>query len=361
MFVCTIEFYNQKGQGACKWNNKIVYISHVILNEKVDFTIVKEFKNHCIGKVNKIISPSKNRNYDLPNNFEQIGGYELFHMNIEAEKEYKIINTINAFKQNAKYELKNIGFFQGAQILRYRNKITLFDGKFYKPNSKELIKIDDFLLTDISPKTDKKGKVIFRKLDTLIIGHKKDNLYTTDTMFGIKFRVGINSFYQINKEVALEAYKDMLNFINKNDLVYDFYSGIGTISLLAAQKVKKVIAVEYNKNSHQDALFNAKNNNIKNVRFYLENVETFLQKQKQILNGTLIVDPSREGLNKNIIELILKHNFKKIIYLSCNVFSQAGDFFVLKNHYNLVFSKIYNMFPRTYHIENLIVLEKKGE
>ncbi|WP_033161156.1 class I SAM-dependent RNA methyltransferase [[Mycoplasma] collis] len=360
MFVCKIEFYNQKGQGACKWNNKIVYMPFVILNEEVEFKIIKEFKNYIIANVDKIIKPSLMRNYDLPDNYQNIGGYELFHMNIEAEKEYKIFNTLNAFKQNANFNLENLDYFQGEKILRYRNKITLLDGKFHKPKTNELIKLDDFLLSDIKPVTDKKGKVIFRQLDDLIIGNENDKLYTTDTLLDLKFRVNINSFYQINKEVAQVAYQDILNFLNKEDVVYDLYSGIGTIALLASKKAKFVYSVEYNKFSFKDALYNAKLNNIKNVKFILSDVKEYLKNNKEKkLSGTLIIDPSRSGLNSKIVNLILKHDFKKIIYLSCNVFTQAADFNLFKQAYKLTFAKIYNMFPRTYHIENLIVLEKR--
>lgn len=356
-----IIFYNQKGQGAGYYNNKIIYLDFVILNEVVEFEILAEFKNYYKGKVTKIIVASPNRNYDLPLNYELIGGYELIHMNLEAEAEYKKYVVKNDYKNIAKFDVEKeleLNYFQGEKEFRYRNKITLFDGALYQKASHKKIFLDDFLLTDIKPKTNLKGKVILRTLDKLVVGTKKDvELFNTDNLLGLMFRININSFYQINKEVAEKAYLEIINLVDTNDIVLDLYSGIGTISLLVAQKAKKVVAVEQNKFAHIDALFNKKQNKIENISFNNQEVSLFLKDFNEKID-TIIVDPAREGMGKKVVEEILRLKPKKIIYLSCNPATQAYDFSLLKNNYKLSFMQIFNMFVKTFHIETLICLER---
>lgn len=356
-----INFYNQKGEGVGLHNNKPIYLPHTILGEEVSFKVIEIKKNYAIGKVEEILQPSDNRVYNLPQNYDYIGGYELIHMKIEEEINYKKYVVTQDFKNIAKYTLKpeEINFFQGKQELRYRNKITLLNGGFQKKNTNEIFYLEDFLLTQIKPQTNLKGKVIFRQLDTLIIGSKADkHLYTTDTMFDLKFRVNINSFYQINKEVAIAAYQKILDFLEPNLPTWDLYAGIGTITLIAAQKVKNIVGVERNKFSFQDALFNIKFNKVDNIEMINQDVEFFLKQQKNF-SGQVILDPARDGVGKKTILELLRLEPQKIIYLSCNPATQAYDFKLLSEKYQIKYLEIFNMFPKTYHIENLIVLELK--
>ncbi|MBN3534565.1 class I SAM-dependent RNA methyltransferase [Mycoplasma procyoni] len=354
-----IVYYNQKGEGVGIYNQKPVYLPFSILGEEVEFEVIQQKEKYYIGKVSKLIKASKNRNYNLPEGVEYIGGYELMHMNKEAEKEYKIYNIKNLFKGKIPVEqLENIEYFAGQKELRYRNKITLFDGGLKKKNTNEIYYLDDFLLSEIKPKTDKKGKIILRQLDSLIVGKKSDNLFTTDTLGDFKFKVGIGSFYQVNKEVTLEAYNTIISFIEQGDNVLDLYSGIGTISAFASKKAKAVIGVEVNKSSFKNALENKEINKLDNVEFVNASVEKFLSQYKNTQNTTLIVDPDRTGLKKEVVDKIANLDFKRIIYLSCNPATQVNDIAALSKKYQIKFMKIFNMFPKTYHIENLVVLEK---
>lgn len=361
MYKSKIKFYNQKGDGVGFIDKKPFYIPFTILNEEVEFKIIQEFDKYGIGKVVRVLEPSNNRNYNLPENYKFIGGYELIHMKPKAEKEFKIYIVKQEFQKNANYDLKNIEFHESPKEFRYRNKITLFDGGLMKKNTNEIIKVEDFLLTDIKPYTDIPGKVIIRKLDTTIMGTEKNSeLYTTDTMIGLKFKVSLTSFYQVNKEVAISAYQEIINHINKEDIVLDLYSGIGTISLLAAKNAKKVIGVEISKSSFDDAMINKEKNNIDNVEFYNFDAKDSFIKLKNIDKiNTIILDPGRAGANKYLLFQIIDYQIPKIIYLSCNPATQAADFKILKNYYNLEKVKIFNMFPKTRHIENLIILSLK--
>lgn len=357
-----IIFYNQRGQGVGFYKNKPVYLSHTIKDEEVTFEILETKKNYFIGKVLNILVASPERVYDLPLNYQKIGGYELMHMSQKAEEDFKREKIFNDFKKNAQFTLKEFEFFNGKKQLRYRNKITLHDGGFLIPKTNEIIYLDDFLLTDIVCKTEKKGKIIFRKLDTLIVGKSQESLYTTDTMLGIKFRVNLNSFYQINKEVAEIIYQDIQNWISNKDVVLDLYSGIATITLVAAQKALSVIGVEKNKHSFKDGVYNIKSNNFQNVLFFNQDAEKFLCNYKFLKKiDTVIVDPSRDGLTNRVIENLLNLEPNRIFYLSCNPGTQAADFKKMQSKYQIIFSKAYNLFPKTYHVENLLILERKNK
>lgn len=182
-------------------------------------------------------------------------------------------------------------------------------------------------------------------------------------MLNHHFRIGLNSFYQINSEVAQVVYQDIIQFVIPQGITLDLYSGIGIIAILVAQKSSQVYGVEINRSAFADAQYNSKFNQLKNVEFFCQDVKKFLQNW----NGkhkidTLILDPSRLGIEKVVIDLILqKIKPQRIIYLACNPGKQAANFKDLQVAYDLKFAKIYDMFPQTYHIESLIVLERKEQ
>lgn len=356
----TIEKYNQNGEGVAFYENKPIYIFGAIRGEEVEVNLVTEKEKYSIGEIVKIITPSKNRRTEQFKDATLIGGYELIHMNQEEQLIFKNERIINDFKGIAKTNLKNLEIFTGEKEFYYRNKITLHDGFFYVKNTKDKIKIDNYMLSSIEQDESLKGEVIYRQLDTLIIGNKKSGLMTTDSMFGLKFNVGIGSFYQINKEVAQEAYKDIKKYVIENGKTLDLYSGIGVIAIYVSDISESVVAVEDNKDSYKNAVDNIVQNQIKNVRFIKADVEIFLKKNNSHFN-TFIIDPPREGVSSKAIKtLILKFKPERIIYLSCNPGTQAADFAKLKRHYRIIFNRAYDMFPQTKHIESLIVLEKRS-
>ncbi|AAT27988.1 class I SAM-dependent RNA methyltransferase [[Mycoplasma] mobile] len=353
-----IIFYSQKGEGVGFYLNKPTYVKGVIKGEKIKAFIYLESASFFKARLVEILIESKNRNHDVPKLHYLIGGYELLHMNNTEQINFKKERVINDFKKIANYEISSLELVQGKKLLHYRNKITLHYGSLYLANSNHKIKLAKSLLTDINLKANKKeAEWIIRKLDTQIEGTKQTKIYTTDKMNGITFRVGLNSFYQVNKEVANLIYNQISEFINLNENVLDLYSGIGTISLLIAAKAKSVTGVERNLDSIEDANFNKEFNKIKNVNFIHQDVIKYLKQNKTYFD-TVIVDPARRGLEEDIIELILKLKPQKIIYLSCNVGTQASNFNKFKHEYQIEFIKSYDMFPQTYHIESLMVLKK---
>ncbi len=355
--IGTITYYNQHGEGVTFYNQKPVYIYGAIKGEEVLYEIQKTCSTYYIGKLIKILKSSINRNHHNIKDAHLIGGYDLIHMNNDEQRKFKEEKVLHDFKKIAQINIKKFDWIEGKQKIKYRNKITVHDGHFYKKNSKDIIDIEDFLLSSIEWNKTLKGDIIYRKLDTLIYGNKHENKYTFDSMFQYKFRVGLNSFYQINKEVAILAYQYIMNNLLQNEITLDLYSGIGTITIIASSKSKKVIGVEINTDSYNDSLYNKKINNIKNVEFYNKDVSSFIKNYNEDI-GTIILDPPRTGVDKQTLDLIKnKIKPKRIIYMSCNPATQAANFNILKTHYNLSKLAIFDMFPQTYHIESIIVLD----
>ncbi len=350
--------YNTNGEGIALYEGKVFYIPGLIIGETADCKIMLEKEKWGRAKITRIIEYSRNRRKNLPENHLEIGGYEILHMDRIEQTNFKNNKIIEAFKSNAKTDIHLEEMFVGENQFRYRNKITLHDGGFHKRGTNEVIELDDFLITDIKPKTQKKGNIIIRKLDTTISGKRTDKKFTTDTMCGIKFIVGLNAFYQVNKEVAESAYFKMMKFLDRDMTVFDLYSGIGTITLTAAKKSKHVYGVERNSASYASAVLNKENNKVNNVTFIKADVINFLA-TTEIKPDVVIVDPAREGLGKEVCKSLNELLPKRIIYLSCNPGTQAADFFRLKDNYEIKYAKPYDMFPQTHHVENLIILDRK--
>ncbi len=350
--------YNTTGEGIAKHEGKVFYVPGLIKGEVAECAIEFEKEKWGRAQIKELLVESSNRVSNLPKNHLEIGGYEILHMNRKEQTEFKISMIKQAFIQIANHEIELEEMFIGKKQFRYRNKITLHNGGFHKRGTNEVIKMDDFLLTDIKPQTSYEGEVIIRKLDTTISGNKGEKKFTTDTLLGIEFIVGLNAFYQVNKEVAEVAYSHIMKFLDRDQVVFDLYSGIGTITLVAAKKSKHVYGIERNKASYNSASLNKEKNKSENVTFVLKDVLKFL-KETNIKADTYIVDPAREGLGKEVCNIINDTLPNKIIYLSCNPGTQAADFNRIKDHYEIIYAKPFDMFPQTHHIENLIVLKKR--
>ncbi|MGL4343512.1 MAG: class I SAM-dependent RNA methyltransferase [Metamycoplasmataceae bacterium] len=357
-YIVLIEKYNQTGEGIAFINLKPVYIFGSIIGEKIKIKIIEDKNKYFIGEIVEIITPSLNRrNITIPNQ-KDIGGYELIHMNQNEQISFKISKIKEAFQQIANYYIEKIDFIASKNEFYYRNKITLHNGFFHKKNTNEPIEINDYKLSKIEPKTSLNGEIIIRELENRIEGNSNQKLFNYDKMLGFNFRININSFYQVNKEITEKIYKEILQEVISGGITIDLYSGIATIAIIVANKSKKVVSVENNSFAHKDAIFNAQKNNINNITFVKEDVLKFLA-NNQIEADTLIVDPSRSGLNKKICEYILNNvKPKKIIYLSCKPATQARDFNFFKNQYTLKKILFFDMFPQTNHCETLMILEK---
>jgi 23S rRNA (uracil1939-C5)-methyltransferase len=185
-----------------------------------------------------------------------------------------------------------------------------------------------------------------------------------EQMEDLKFKITAKSFYQTNSEQAYELYKVVrkLAGLNGTELVYDLYTGIGTIAQFIAAEAKKVIGIEAVPEAILDAEANALENNIRNVRFFSGDMKNIFNDQFVAFNGrpdVIITDPPRDGMHKDVVRHILEIAPDKIIYVSCNSATQARDLELMKEGYVLKKVQPVDMFPQTHHVENVVLLEKR--
>lgn len=192
--------------------------------------------------------------------------------------------------------------------------------------------------------------------------HGRDHIF--EEMEGLRFKINAKSFYQTNSKQAYELYKITRNFaeLSGNELVYDLYTGTGTIALFIAKKASKVIGVESVPDAIKAAKENAKFNEIKNVEFYVGDMKkvfnsTFLNSHG--IPDVVVTDPPRDGMHKDVIKQLLICAPKKIVYVSCNSATQARDLKMLSQKYEILKSQAVDMFPQTHHVENVVLLKKR--
>jgi len=190
----------------------------------------------------------------------------------------------------------------------------------------------------------------------------RDHIF--EEMEGLQFKIGPKSFYQTNSEQAYELYKITREFadIKASDIVYDLYTGTGTIANFVARQAKKVIGVEYVPEAIEDAIENSKLNNINNTSFYAGDMKDVLNYDFLTKNGhpdVMIVDPPRAGMHADVVQTILNSAPDKIVYVSCNSATQARDINLLDIRYRVAKIQPVDMFPHTHHVENVVLLERR--
>ena len=192
----------------------------------------------------------------------------------------------------------------------------------------------------------------------------KGNDYIYEMMEDLKFKVGPKSFYQTNTEQAYHLYSVAREFagLTGNELVYDLYTGTGTIANFVARQAKKVIGIEYVPEAIEDAKINSQVNNISNTLFYAGDMKDILNDEFIAEHGrpdVIITDPPRAGMHQDVIQTILRAAPKRIVYVSCNPATQARDLADLDSQYRVMAIQPVDMFPHTPHVENVVLLEIK--
>ena len=190
----------------------------------------------------------------------------------------------------------------------------------------------------------------------------KGNECIYEEMEGLKFKIGPKSFYQTNSEQAYELYKVARNFagLTGNELVYDLYTGTGTIANFVAHQARQVIGIEYVPEAIEDAVLNSKLNKIENTLFYAGDMKDILNAafiEKHGKPDVIITDPPRAGMHTDVIDAILFAQPARIVYVSCNPATQARDLYLLDNVYKVTAVQPVDMFPHTHHVENVVLLE----
>ncbi len=279
-----------------------------------------------------------------------------------AIRNYAIENELDFF------DLKSQDGFLRTLMLRQNSKgewMILI--QFFKENEEQRIKLLNFILEQ------------FPQITTLLyaINPKgNDSVYDLDIktyfgegfifeeMDGLKFKIGPKSFFQTNYKQALNLYRKTLEFadINENQVVYDLYTGTGTIAQYIARHAKQVIGIEAVPEAIDAAKENAKLNGLNNCTFYCGDMkevftEEFLAQHPKA--DVLITDPPRDGMHPKVVEQILKLSPNRIVYVSCNSATQARDLALMKDFYRVEKILPVDMFPQTHHVENIALLTKK--
>lgn len=194
--------------------------------------------------------------------------------------------------------------------------------------------------------------------------HLLEEMPAYDKKQKLQFKIGPKSFYQTNSEQAHRLYQVAGDFaqLSGEELVYDLYTGTGTIAHFVASGAKKVVGVEYVEEAIVDAKINSENNKVSNVAFFAGDMKDILNPDFVAEQGkpdVIITDPPRAGMHEDVIKMLLELEAKRIVYVSCNPSTQARDIHLLDEKYAVKAVQPVDMFPQTHHVENVVLLEKR--
>lgn len=382
------------GRGIAYINNKICFINNSLPNEEVIIDNIIDKKKYSLANCIKIINSSNDRTDNNCKYYDRCGGCQLRHFSNNLEREFKINKVKDILHKYTHLDI-DINYIESDKYNNYRNKIELhinnYEYGYFNTNSNTFVKIDECLLASNSinkfikdrPIKFKNGRLTIRsnyKDELLVIIDSKDevkydkldsnikgiiynnkliygNNYFYDYIGNYKFKVSYDSFMQINNYIASKIsliIKD--NLIGNN--ILDLYCGIGFLGISSINEDMKLIGIEKVSNAIKDANINAKLNNLSNTYFYTGDTYKVLSKLN-IKPDTIIIDPPRSGLNKGTIDTVINLNAKRVIYVSCDPMTLARDLSILSDKY--IITKVYalNMFPRTYHVECMVILNHK--
>ncbi len=362
-----IENLDHNGRGIARINNKITFIENALPGEIVDINIIKEHKKYNEARVIKIIEKSKDRIAPKCPYYGECGGCEIMHMTYDSQLEFKKEKVKNILKKYADLEINPL-IVSSNQDFNYRNKITLHEKNdkvgYMRENTNEIIEIEECPLVMASINDYIKEIKLKIKVQLVVRTNEKDeiisNLKNEDLIIKINnlsFYVDINSFFQVNNYICARIFETLENVLEETNTCLDLYSGVGTLSIVASKKSKKVYSIEVNPHSHKNALKNLKLNNINNIEFMCGKVEDKIKEIKENID-VIITDPPRSGMDKTTINTIKELNPKKIIYISCDPMTLARDLNSLKENYTIENIILFDMFPNTKHIETFCVLKR---
>lgn len=313
-----------------------------------------------------------NRNalgFHIPKVWDKILDIKKCHL--QQDPSNAIRNEIRTFATTHNLDFFNAreqsGFLRSLMIRTASTGEIMIVIQFFKENKEKRELLLNFIaqkfpeITSLLYVINSKGNDTIYDLDVHLY---KGRNYILEEMEGLQFTITAKSFYQTNSVQAYELYKITRDFaqLTGEELVYDLYTGTGTIALFVAKKAKKVIGVEAVPEAIEAAKMNAKNNNITNCIFFAGDMKHIFNDDFINNNGTpdvIITDPPRDGMHKDVVAQLLKIAPKKIVYVSCNSATQARDLELLDQQYKVARVRPVDMFPQTHHVENVVLLEKK--
>jgi 23S rRNA (uracil1939-C5)-methyltransferase len=237
---------------------------------------------------------------------------------------------------------------------------------FYLDEMKRITDLLEFLASEFTQISSLMFIINTKRNDSLadqvpVLYKGEDHLL--EEMDGLKFRIGPKSFYQTNTKQSLRLYKAAKDFagLTGSEVVYDLYTGTGTIANFIADSACKVIGIEYIDDAVRDAVINSDINNIKNTIFVSGDIKSVLNDHFVTINGrpdVIITDPPRAGMHADVVKSIISASPEKVVYISCNPSTQARDISLMSEKYIVKKIQPVDMFPHTHHVENVVLLEK---
>ena len=319
------------------------------------------------------INPVENKKpalgFHIPRMWDKILDIEKCHL--QEDPSNAIRNAIREFATKHDMPFFNARNHEG--LLRTLMIRTASTGEimvliqFFQEDKKQRELLLDFIDVSFPQITSLQYVINGKANDTLYdqdIKLYKGRDYILEEMEGLKFSINAKSFYQTNSDQAYELYKITRDFasLTGNEVVYDLYTGTGTIAQFVSKKAKKVIGVEAVPEAIIDANENAKRNNITNCEFYVGDMKNVFNDDFISQHGqpdVIITDPPRDGMHKDVVEQLLKIGADKIVYMSCNSATQARDLALMDEQYKVTRVRPVDMFPQTHHVENVVLLEKR--
>lgn len=392
----TINKLDNKGRGIGYTSGKIVFVKNALLGEVVTLKNIKEHKKYNTADIQNIVKKSELRNIPKCPYYDSCGGCNLMHVGIDYQEEYKEEKVKEILKKYANIK-ENVKFIKNNKELYYRNKVTLKvkNGEFgyYNDETHNFISVNNCLLVNnkinefIKSNVIKinNGELVIRVnyQDELLISIKSEEnisilndinkynvvgvvlndkiIYGTsffyDYIGDFKFKVSYNSFFQVNNYMASNIFMILKSNLKGKNLL-DLYCGVGTLGLSLKDNFESIYGIEKIENAIIDAKENALINNCHNAHFYTGDTYEVL-KDINVSFDTIIVDPPRSGLNEETRKLIIKLKPDKLCYVSCDPFTLARDLNILNKFYDVEKINALDMFPNTYHVECVCVLNRQ--
>ncbi|MFT5216393.1 MAG: 23S rRNA (uracil1939-C5)-methyltransferase [Glaciecola sp.] len=307
--------------------------------------------------------------FHIPGMWDKI--LDLTKCHLQADPSNAIRNTVKKFAIENDLEFFNtrnqVGLLRTLMIRTSSTGDIMVVVQFFKDDKvKRELLLNHLALT--FPEITSLQYIINKKANDTIYDQDvicfsgQDHIF--EDMEGLKFKINAKSFYQTNSEQAFELYKITRDFagLKGSELVYDLYTGTGTIAQFIAKQAKKVIGVESVPDAILAAKENAQLNGIDNVAFYVGDMKNVFNDAFIKMHGkpdVIVTDPPRDGMHKDVVNQILNVSPEKIVYVSCNSATQARDLAILDAVYKVTKTQAVDMFPQTHHVENVVLLEKR--
>ena len=309
--------------------------------------------------------------FHIPGLFDKVLDIKWCHLQPEpsnsirnAVREYALKNNLEFFDLR-----EQKGFLRNLIIRNTLAGNIMVIVVFFHEDKEERERMLDFIASEFPAITSLMYVINSKKNDSL--NDQNPVLYSGDDhieeeMDGLKFRIGPKSFYQTNTRQALALYHVTKEFaeLTGREIVYDLYTGTGTIANYIAGSAAKVVGIEYVEEAVRDAVINSGLNSILNTSFFAGDMKDILNEDFIVSNGrpdVIITDPPRGGMHEDVVNAILKAAPDRIVYVSCNAATQARDILLLSKNYEVTAVQPVDMFPHTHHVENVVLLKRKHD